>query len=113
MAKERHGFITFWLWFMIIVNLAAGIANFAMSDGQAHGIVIGCLGLVNMASAVCLLNWKKIGFWIFVGVATCSCILNIYLESFSGAIGAVMGVCILFGILQLKKNNQSCWSLLE
>jgi len=32
---------------------------------------------------------------------------------YSGAFGAVAGVAILFGILQLKKNDVSCWSLMD
>ncbi len=110
--KQRHGFITFWLWFMIVINIIVGITNFASGMGMIT-ILAGGLSIVNVINAILLLNWKKVGFWLFIVTAICACVLNFSLEMYSGAFGAVAGVAILFGILQLKKNDVSCWSLMD
>ena len=109
--KQRHGFITFWLWFMAIVNPIAAIANFA--SGISIGVVAGILGIVNCVAAILLLFWRKAGFWLFLAMGSISCVMGIVNESFVQALGAVAGVAILFGILQLKKNDQSYWSQLR
>ena len=109
---QRHGFITFWLWFMAIVNPISAIANFYLIEGII-GTISGLLAIVNCVAAILLLNRKKVGFWLFTLMAAASCTMGIMYESFPQSIGAVAGVAILFGILQLKKNDQSYWSQLR
>lgn len=144
--KERHGFVTFWLWLIVIGNVVGVImqamaANYAIlayaTDENAkiffyfrHGIVdyyiyasyfMIVLSLVNIAGAIVLLKWEKLGYWLFVGsAATCLAIMVSFgiLGGFTTAvvssmIGAVIGPVVLWAILQIKKNGVSCWKLLE
>lgn len=110
--KQRHWFITFWLWLMIVVNVIMSLFNMANAIG-AVSYVASALMVVNVIGAIMLLNGKKVGFWIFVMMAAISCILNVALESIAGAFGAVIGVAILFGILQITKDGVPYWSQLE
>lgn len=108
---QRHGFITFWLWFMAIVNPISAILNFNV--GGTIGVIAGILGIVNCVAAILLLNRKKVGFWLFTLMAAASCTMGIMHESFPQSIGAVAGVAILYYVLQLRKNDQSYWSQLN
>lgn len=109
--KQRHGFVTFWLWFMIVVNAVMTIVMIANSYGMTS-IVAALLMAVNVVSAALLLNWKRIGFWLFCVTAVGSLIINISMESYQGVFGAILGVAILYGILNIKKDGVSCWSQL-
>ena len=80
--KTRNGFITFWLWFMIIANLFSAILlirNFVASFDFLFGdfkiltiisVISGVFGsLCYIISAAKLLNWKKSGFRLMMVVA--------------------------------------------
>lgn len=80
--KTRNGFITFWLWFMIIANLFTAIVlifNFVQSFDFLFGdfktltiisFISGLFGsLCYIISAAKLLNWKKSGFHLMMVVA--------------------------------------------
>lgn len=145
-TKKRHGFVTFWLWLMILANVGGAIsqimtAQYAIwqyaTDENAqtffyvkHGIVdyysyalyfMILLSLVNMAGAIVLLNWRKLGYWLFVGSAAVCMALMISFGLLGGftyavivsLVGAIFGPVVLWAILQIKKNSISCWKLLE
>lgn len=109
---QRHGFITFWLWFMAIVNPISAIANFYLIEGII-GTISGLLAIVNCVAAILLLNGKKMGFWLFTMTAAASCTIGLMYEVYGQSIGAILAIAILYGILQLKKNGQSYWSQLR
>ena len=144
--RQRHGFVTFWLWFMIIANIGgiisqAIIAQYAtwqyateekaqLFFGVKHGMVdyytyaayfMIVLSIVNVVGAIMLLNWKKIGYWLFVGsAAVCFAIMVSFaiIGGFTTAVGlsmfgAIAGPVILWAILQIKKYDISCWKQLE
>ena len=146
MEKKRHGFVRFWLWLMLIGNLFSGIYSiynhnvaiwayasldmaqqfFYFNREIAHFysyamIALGCIGIVNTVSAIMLLNWKKIGFWMFLVMAVLNFCLMISFGCIGGwttAIfqsigGAILGPIILYLILLIRKNGISCWSQLD
>lgn len=140
--KRRNGFVTFWLWLMIVANAGSVImqlisANYATWQyatsekatqffygqpaiiyyyiGAAYFIAI--LSLVNVAGAIFLLKWKKLGYWLFVGsAAACFTIMvsfaiigGITIPVGSSMFGAVSGPVALWAIMQIRKNGISCW----
>jgi len=129
--KERHGFVTFWLWFMIIAGIVGAIMNFINADTTATNLyfltgklinpaiiyVLGLLGLFNVGFSIALLNWKKWGFWAFCVSAVVALIINISIGLASimpvMVVGGAVSLLILWAILQLKKDGVSCWSNLE
>jgi hypothetical protein len=129
--KQRHGFVTFWLWLMLIGGVLGSIPYFtnslelaAVLSVAAGKIVqpsmiylLGVVGLLNIGLAIALLQWKKWGFWGFCGTATIAFIINasIGLLSISPAmpIIGILSILILWAILQIKKDGVSCWDNLE
>lgn len=143
--KQRHGFVTFWLILMIIANIAGAIvqilsANYAIwqyaTEQKAqlffyveHGMVdyytyavyfMVVLSIINVVGASLLLNWKKVGYWLFVGSASACMVIMITFAIFGGVsntvlssmLGAVFGPVVLWAILQIKKNGVNCWKQL-
>jgi hypothetical protein len=122
-VKTRHGCVTAWLIFMIIGNSAVALIYlFAqgfitryqpdISSGMLILLAIG--GIANVAFAVLLFQWKKWAFWGFIISAVYALIINL---SIGLGIGQCMlgliGIAVLYGILQIKQDNVSAWDNLE
>lgn len=121
-GKERHGCLTAYLIFMIVVNSAISLLYLFGSDRlQRVGTptpawtfwALAALGVINVISAVALLRWKRWGFWVFVASALGVFAVNLALGlgPLSG-IGGVVGVLVLYGVLQIGKEKKG-WSQLE
>ena len=122
--KERHGCVTAWLVFMIIVNAGVGIWYLISSEDISRMLpsrpdpsmlmITGVVAFANVAFAVLLLKWKKIGFFGFIGSSIAGVILNLALGLGIGqSVTGLIGVVILYGILQIKKDDKSTWEGLE
>jgi len=122
--KERHGCVTAWLVFMIVANSITAVlylfASDLISEGLPNGIsnsiilLLGVLGIVNIIFAILLLSWKKIGFWGFLFVSIVGLCINLSLGLGLGqSLLGLVGIAILFGILQIKKDDVSAWDNLE
>lgn len=122
LEKKRHGFVTFWLWFGVV----SGVISTVRSVGDSMGIgwmvitsIIASIGV--MVAYIMLLKWKKLGFWIFAGVAALNVIVDIIAIAkygshpmfFAAMIVAILSGVMLWTILQIKKNGISCWKQLE
>lgn len=122
--KERHGCVTAWLVFAIIVNSLTALVYLFASDvivknlphevSQPMILLLGALSVANVVFAFLLLRWKKIGFWGFAvsSVAVLAINISIGLSVGQSLLGSV-GLGILYGILQIKQNNSSAWENLE
>ena len=122
--KQRHGCVTAWLIIMIIANsfiaflylffgdffvenLPGGISNTTL-------VILAILGIANVLFAVLLFTWMKIGFWGFLVSGLVAFAINInaglgVVQSLPG----LFGIGLLYGVLQIKRNNVSTWSNLE
>ena len=107
-TKKRHGFVTFWLWFGIIVNIIntpltiisyQNIINYVntqistIAEGvdftaykESIGFHIILLQIMIAIAGICmvvfysiLLNWKKSGFWGLITTAIIAAIINVFL----------------------------------
>lgn len=122
-AKKRHGCLTAWLAFVVIVNIYTSYTYFL--KGQRIREVfqtmpswtvpaLGFLCFVQALSAILLFKWKKFGFWLFCVTNVIALIVNAI-----GGVGLVLGSIIaglfsvgcLFGALQIGKPNG--WKQLE
>ncbi|WP_430412929.1 hypothetical protein [Kordia sp.] len=121
--KQRHGCVTAWLVFIIIANslmallylLGGGMITENL-PGVATSIlvILGLLGVGNVIFAVLLLQWKKIGFWGFLGTSIVVLFINISIGLGIGqSLFGLVGVAILYGILQIKQNDVTAWENLE
>ena len=125
LTNQRHGCVTTWLMVMIVANfltalfyllIAGELIGFRfekeISDSMLILIVI--MLILNVFFSILLLNWRKWGFWGLAFTSTCSIIINVIigiglLQSITGFVG----LGLLFGILQIKKDKTSTWANLK
>lgn len=125
MQKQRHGCVTAWLIFIIVANSIIAVihifANQFILDALPRNtsasliILLGFIGVANVVFAVVILQWKKIGFFGFAAASVVTFIINLSLGSgILQALLGLLGVAILYGVLQIKNENSvSAWELLE
>uniref|UniRef100_UPI00404B332F hypothetical protein n=1 Tax=Fulvivirga sp. TaxID=1931237 RepID=UPI00404B332F len=119
-SKQRHGCVTAWLIFMIIINSLSVLLY--VSSGQTISenlpkpipqpimLTLIIASFANLVFAVMLFQWKRWAFWAFAGTSILGLIINLYLELGIGtSLFGLMGVAILYGILQIKKDGVSAW----
>ena len=122
--KQRHGCVTTWLILMIIINSLSSIIYFFASDFVVESlsgdvstpmiVLLGIIGIANVVFSVLLLQWKKNGFWGFIVTSIAALIINLYLGLGIGqSVFGMVGMAILYGVLQMKKNDVTAWDNLE
>ena len=121
--KERHGCVTTYLILMIIANSFAALLYLLASERIAQNlpgdastitiILLGLIGVANVIFSVMLLQWKKIGFWGFVVSSILALIINISLKIGMGSLIGLLGLIILYAVLQISRNNVSAWDNME
>jgi hypothetical protein len=77
-------------------------------------VLLGLFGIGNVIFAVLLLKWKRFGFWGFVASSVIVMMINISLGAgISQSLLGMIGVGVLYAILQIRKNDVSAWDNLE
>ena len=121
-GKSRHGCLTAWLVLMIIVNSASAMMYLLGSDairqslpnapGWAFPVLI-VFSLFNLVCAIALFQWKKWGFWGFCISSVVALVVNLSIGLGIGpALGGLIGVALLYGVLQIGKENKG-WPQLD
>jgi len=119
--KGRHGCLTAWLVFMIIVNsgtalyyLASGQSvrqlNPAMPDWALPVLILGCV--LNVVFAVALFQWKKWGFYGFVCVAVVAMMVNFASGLGPFALTGLVGIAVLYAVLRIG-GERNAWDNLD
>jgi small-conductance mechanosensitive channel len=74
-------------------------------------LIMGCL---NIVFAIMLLYWKRIGFYgaVITGIITFLINIGIGISPIRALLG-LAGVAILYGVLQIKKDDTSAWENLQ
>lgn len=119
--SKRHGCLTTYLVFVIIVNSAMALMylfgtewlrqNGATSPDWAFW-ALAIAGIVNVISAVMLLRWRRWGFWLFVLSAIAGVAVNLSIGLPQGIVGAVLGIAILYGVLHIG-GERKAWPRLQ
>ena len=123
-SKQRHGCLTAWLVLSIVLNSLLAIVYLFAGDiinkNLPHGIStpmlisLALLGTANVVFAVLLLQWKKLGFWGFIGTSILALIINLNIGLAVGqSLFGLVGIAILYGVLQIKNNDVSGWDNLQ
>ena len=127
-GKSRHGCVSAWLIFMIISYAVAALVYFVFYDRildmmpeealdkmpDINPIFMGVLSLLNLVFAVLLLKWQKIGFWGFVATSVISLGLSMSAGmGVSSIVAGLFGIVLLYGILQIPKDEVAAWKHLE
>ena len=122
-AKKRHGCLTAWLVLMVIADVFAAIAGFAMSAFAPAAVAktgppwampaMGVLCLLQLVCVIGLFMWKKWGFYGLVVLGVASAVINsIEGRWVSGVVGAIVGLAILYLVLQIGKDDKG-WPQLD
>ena len=120
--KKRHGCLTAWLVLMLISNSAVvliyvlGSAVVRQYYPNAPGWAFPALtlgGVLNIVFIVALFRWKKWGFWGSVATYALSSVVGLVVGlSVAQTLNGLTGLAILFGVLQIGKQNKG-WPQLE
>ena len=106
---------TIWLWIVIILNVIVGLLSFTqigtladLGINPVFLIVSAVLSLGLAVGAYIILQWKKMGFYIAVGCI----VLNVLVSIIGGSgltsiIGGIIGLGILYYVLQYPKDNKA------
>ena len=120
--KKRHGCLTAYLVLAIIANSATALLYLFGAEAIKRSTpnipdwafpVLIVLVLFNLACAIALLRWKKWGFWGLVASAVVTVGVNLKIDlGLSSAIVGLLGVLLLYGVLQIGKDNKG-WPQLD
>jgi uncharacterized membrane protein YfhO len=120
--KNRHGCLTAYLVFMMIMNSGAALLYLFGADLVLQGMpnmpewsfpVLIIMSIFNLVCAVSLFRWKKWGFWGFLASGIIVIIVNLSIGlSTASALGGIVGIAILYGVLQIGKENKG-WPQLD
>jgi hypothetical protein len=115
--KSRHWFLTTWLILMILGNISGALTYILMPQAYSYlpGWIIPvniAVSLINLGSIIALFLWKKWGFWLLCGTCISVFVLNLSIGVGIGpSILGLIGVPILFGVLQIGKEKKG-WTQL-
>lgn len=123
-AKQRHGCVTAWLILMIIANSFTAITYLFASDmitralpgdaSQGLIILLGIVGVANVMFSILLFQWNKWGFWGFCITSVIALFINLSMGLGIGqSVMGLIGIGILYGVFQIKKNDVSAWDNLN
>lgn len=121
MATEgngRHGCLTIWLLLLVLWNLTliltytgCNMVQWFGDVGEPFGwyfpIMI-ALSVLSIVFVSALFGWKKWGFWGLLGVSALKVVLEIMAggSGFTVLAGVVVSMLILFGVLNLGRENK-------
>ena len=123
-TKQRHGCVTAWLVMMILTNSAMALVYLFAGNLIAESspvpistpmmILMGVVGIANVVCAIALFQWKKWGFWGFIATAIIALGVNLSVGLDPGqSLVGLVGIGILYAILQIKQGDHSAWELLD
>jgi len=122
-TKQRHGCVTAWLIFVIIANsfsVTFSLFGSEMIAKALPGVALtpliissGIIGIVNIIFSVLLFQWKKIAFWGFIITSIGASIINFSLGFGIQSLFGLVGIAILYAVLQIKKDDVSAWENLD
>jgi hypothetical protein len=120
--KQRHGCLTAWLVLIIVANALVGVAYLATAGtltrtgtvpGWAIPVLI-LLSLANVGLAIALFMWKRWGFYGFVATSLIALVVNLAIGlSVAQAVFGLVGVAVLYGVLQIGNVSNKGWPQLD
>lgn len=116
-SRGRNLAVTIWLWFCLVVNVSVLLFFTAYVPMEGEAVWLKPLTLIASIAVilgyVLLLLWQRAGFYL---LCLCSLINALIMAQTSGVISMippVFSMLLLYGILQIRKNNQSYWDAMQ
>jgi hypothetical protein len=123
--RARHGCLTTYLFFMIVMNSLAGLSYLTARRGFAHQppwatLFMGAIFVADTVFAVALLRWKKWGFYGIVVMDLLALLINLsiklpdrnYRSALVSVVGVGLGIALLYWVLHIGKEKKA-WPRLE
>lgn len=123
--KVRNGFVSFWLWACLIINMLFTLGYVALLF-SSNGLWTGTpeplslrlfwilASLVIVAGYWLLISWKKAGFYVLSGTAIINGVAGFCLgPSTVTLITSIAPLFVLYLILQIPRKGKSCWGQLS
>ena len=120
--KKRHGCLTTYLIFMIIVNSLGTLVYLLSSNFIKQNVpgmpswaiaVLGIFCAFNVVCAIALFNLKKWGFWGFLLSTIVAFFVNLSIGLGIGqTLLGLLGIVIVYGVLHIGKDNKG-WPQLD
>ncbi len=123
-SRQRSGWVTAWLVIMITANALTAVLylfagdmvaqNFSGGISNSMLMLFAILAIGNVIYSILLFKWRKIGFWgiLITSFGALIINLNIGLGIWQSLFGLV-GITILYAVLQIKKEEISTWNNLD
>jgi len=129
LTKQRHGFITFWLIFLLSIEIlfliqtllgmfSIEFRELAFEDylpgKQFYHLISGIFAIIGL---YLLLKWRKEGFTLIILPTVIYYIIfgrDYYIQDLIiEIIRGIVFILVLFFIFKIRKNGKSAWSQLE
>ena len=111
--KKRHGCVTTWLVILLIGSTLGVLVNLGAGFFWPFNLLL-LMSIVNIVCVILMFDWKIVGFWGLSISAVIIFVINLtYGVELPTAIGGILSPVILYGILQIKRNNISAWDQLD
>ena len=120
--KQRHGCLLAFLILLVVVNstiagvylLGSHIIQQSVPQAPLWTIItLGLVSVLNVIFAIAIFNWKKWGFWGFIMTSLIALYVNLTIGiGIGNSLVGLLGVAILYGVLQIGKQNKG-WKQLE
>lgn len=119
-SKERHNYVTVWLFFMLFSYIFLAAYNLANIFNDYHNILLSLIygnyviiSLFNIRGCVMLLKWKRYGFYLLTGFSLLASGISIMYANVPIALCNIIVIALCWGILHIKKNGISAWTLMD
>ena len=116
---ERHGFVTFWLWLGLIVNVIGILIPSSFYKEFYYtetAIFIKVMSGIMVISYILLLNWRIFGFILICIIGFIGVFINMYYLGWGFGLSIfsyIISILILWGILHIKEDGISTWEYLN
>lgn len=118
--KKRNKFISFWLGLMITLNtMGACFMLYSLLTEDTYGATWMTISLsftLNILCALMLWKWMRWGYWLYIFSAVfvlAADFVSAPLEMLPTLVGGGIGLLILYGILNLKKDGVAAWKQMD
>lgn len=124
MQKQRHGCLTAWLIYLIIAYSLGTFLYFFKTDELSKAaqyeisedmrLIYGSFSFLGAIFAIMLFKWVKLGFWGILAISILLFVAQILNDQrIMSPIFILICLGILYGLLRLKRGNESAWNNLE
>tara|TARA_R110002073_G_C9423385_1_gene576196 strand:+ start:1177 stop:1542 length:366 start_codon:yes stop_codon:yes gene_type:complete len=115
-SKKRNIILTIFLSIIFLTDLIATksfLLDNNLKELNKTELIFGILGIVDLILIVFLFYWKKWAFWALIGTSIITLIINLSIGIGAISYVGLLGIIIIYLLLQLKKDGIKGWDNLE